>query len=62
MLSILYRQRDVDAQGNGGLSSIDFFLCSNPLMEISLDFLIELNHGGFFLQVFLLLSTLLCNI
>ena len=62
VLSIWYRNTDFNTQGNGGLSLNDFFLCSNPLMEISLDFLIELTHGGVFLQVFLFLSTLLYSI
>ena len=52
VLSIWYQQAYFDAQGNGGISLNDFFLSSNPLMEISVNFLIELTHGGFFCKYF----------
>ena len=62
MLSTGYQQTYVDAQGNGGLSLNEFFLCCNPLMEILLGLLIEFNHGGFFLQILLFRSTVLCYV
>ena len=36
------------------------FMCSNPLMEVSVGFLIELTHGGL-LQVLIFHSNLLCS-
>ena len=44
---IWYPQSHVDAQGNGRFSLNDFFMCSNPLMEVPLGFLLQLTHGGF---------------
>ena len=55
---IWYPQTHVDAQENGGFFLNDFFMCSNPLMEVSVGFLIELTHGGF-LQVLIFHSTMI---
>ena len=57
---IWYPLTHVVGQGNGQFFFNDFFMCSNPLMEVSVGFLIELTHGGL-LQVLIFHSTLLCS-
>ena len=58
---IWYPHTHLDAQRNGCFSLNDFFICSNPLMKVSLGFLIELTHGRL-LQVLIFHSTMISSL